>query len=313
MRHDIYYVLENWAPRLTKNEIYQKLIKEIIPVTQTYHVDDIWDGDYLIELLPTDQGKTIRVDSVDAKESKEMEEETKKIEYSCCINGKNDTSYKATTAISEGEGTDLVYSYIEIYNLEKYEYFSTTTVAISKTITGQHILKSIQTEKCIYDRETIESSSELNGNLYNISNVNSYTDYTKELRQAIQEEREKYFTIPDLQLSMDATMDSENSDYYKILCDGHNDFPTEQTQEEIKPLKTLSLDAIIGKVNFRYLFNDIKLTEAWKKKAQEIISGSTSDNIAEMVMATPSYSIDKFIENVAPETKIVKQKNRKDG
>ena len=121
MRHDIYYVLENWAPRLTKNEIYQKLIKEIIPVTQTYHVNDIWSADHLIELLPTDQGKTIRVDSVDAKESKETEEENKKIEYSCCINGKNDTSYKATTAISEGEGTDLVYSYIEIYNLEKYE------------------------------------------------------------------------------------------------------------------------------------------------------------------------------------------------
>ena len=182
MRHDIYYVLENWAPRLTKNEIYQKLIKEIIPATQTYHVNAIWDGDYLIELLPTEQGKTIRVNRVDAKESKETKKRTLKIEYSCCINGENDTSYKATTAISEGEGTDLVYSYIEIYNLEKYEYFSTTTVTIStisKTDHEDYILKGIQTEKCIYDRETIESSSELNGNLYNISNVNSYTDYTK--------------------------------------------------------------------------------------------------------------------------------------
>lgn len=313
MRQDIYYVLENWAPRLAKNKIYQALIKEIIPVTQTYHVNDIWDADHLIELLPTDQGKTIRVDSVDAKESKETEEENKKIEYSCCINGKNDTSYKATAAISEGEGTDLIYSYIEIYNLEKYEYFSTTTVTISKTITGQHILKSIQTERCIYDEETIELSCELNKNLKEISNVNGYTDYTKELRKIIKEIRQKHFFIPDLQLSMDAVMNSENSDYYKILCNGHNDFPTEQTQEEIKPLKTLSLDAIIGKVNFHYLFNDIKLTEAWKKKAQEIISGSTSDNIVEMVMATPSYSIDKFIEKVAPETKIVKQKKRKDG
>lgn len=138
-------------------------------------------------------------------------------------------------------------------------------------------------------------------------------DYTKELRKIIQEIRQKHFFIPDLQLSMDAVMDSENSDYYQILYDGHNDFPTEQMQEEIKPLKTLSLDAIIGKINFHYLFNDIKLTEAWKKKAQEIISGSTSDNIVEMVMAIPSYSIDKFIEKVAPEPKIVKQKNRKDG
>lgn len=193
MRQDIYYVLENWAPRLAKNEIYQKLIKEIIPVTQTYHVHAFWSDDHLIELLPTDQGKTIRVDSVDAKESKETEEDALKIEYSCCINGKNDTSYKATTAISEGEGTDLVYSYIEIYNLEKYEYFSTITATISKTITGQHILKNIQTERCIYDEETIALFCELNRNLKEISNVNGYTDYTKELRKIIQEIRQKHF------------------------------------------------------------------------------------------------------------------------
>ena len=313
MRQDIYYVLENWAPRLTKNEIYKKLIKEIIPVTQTYHVDDIWSDNHLIELLPIDQGKTIRVDSVDTKESKETEERALKIEYSCCINGENDTSYKATTAISEGEGTDLVYSYIEIYNLEKYEYFSTTTVTISKTNNENHILNGIQTEKCIYDKETLEISSELDGKLKEISNVNGYTDYTKELRKIIQEIRQKHFFIPDLQLSMDATKDSENSDYYQILYDGHNIFPTKQTQEEINELTILSLDVIIGRINSLYLFQGGYFTKNCKRRAQKIIPDSTSDNLVEFFMAAPSYGIDEFIEKVSSETKIVKQKNRKDG
>ena len=319
MRHDIYYVLENWAPRLTKNEIYQKLIKGIIPVTQTYHVDDIWSANHLIELLPIDQGKTIRVDSVDTKESKETEEDALKIEYSCCINGENDTSYKATTAISEGEGTDLVYSYIEIYNLEKYEYFSTTTVTIStisKTDNEDYILKGIQTEKCIYDKETLEISSELDGKLKEISNVNGYTDYTKELRKIIQEIRQKHFFIPDLQLSMDAVMDSENSDYYQISYDGHNVFPTKQKQEKINELTNLSilsLDVIIGRINSLYLFQGGYFTEGCKRRVQKTTHDSISDNLVELFMETPSYSIDEFIEKVSPEIKVVKQKNRKDG
>ncbi len=322
MRQDIYYVLENWAPRLTKNEIYKKLIKEIIPVTQTYHVNDIWSADHLIELLPTDQGKTIRVDSVDAKESKETEERALKIEYSCCINGENDTSYKATTAISEGEGTDLVYSYIEIYNLEKYEYFSTTTVTIStisKTDHEDYILKGIQTEKCIYDKETLEISSELNGKLKEISNVNSYTDYTEELRKIIKKIRQKQFFIPDLQLSMDAVMDSENSDYYQMLYDGHNVFPTKQKQEKIDEitnlsnLSLLSLDVIIGRINSLNLFQGGYFTKGWKRHVQKTTPDSISDNLVEFFMETPSYSIDEFIEKVSPEIKVVKQKNRKDG
>ena len=316
MRYDIYYILEHWAPSLTKNKIYQELIKDIIPVTQTYHVDDIWSADHLIELLPIDQGKTIRVDSVDTKESKETEERALKIEYSCCINGENDTSYKATTAISEGEGTDLVYSYIEIYNLEKYEYFSTTTVTIStisKTDHEDYILKGIQTEKCIYDKETLEISSELDGKLKEISNVNGYTDYTKELRKIIQEIRQKHFFIPDLQLSMDATKDSENSDYYQILYDGHNIFPTKQTQEEINELTILSLDVIIGRINSLYLFQGGYFTKNCKRRAQKIIPDSSSDNLVEFFMAAPSYDIDEFIEKVSSEPKIVKQKNRKDG
>lgn len=322
MRHDIYYVLENWAPRLTKNEIYQKLIKEIIPVTQTYHVDDIWSDNHLIELLPIDQGKTIRVDSVDTKESKETKEKALKIEYSCCINGENDTSYKATTAISEGEGTDLVYSYIEIYNLEKYEYFSTTTVTIStisKTDHEDYILKGIQTEKCIYDKETLEISSELNRKLKELSNVNGYTDYTEELRKIIQEIRQKHFFIPDLQLSMDAVMDSENSDYYQISYDGHNVFPTKQKQEKINELTNLSnlsllsLDVIIGRINSLNLFQGGYFTKGWKRHVQKTTPDSISDNLVEFFMAAPSYGIDEFIEKVSPEPKVVKQKNRKDG
>ena len=307
MRYDIYYILEHWAPSLTKNKIYQELIKDIISAKETFRVKDIDNENRYIELNPTEYQKIIRVDVIEQDFEKNEEEQKKKIEYSCFID-KDSSTYTATFAISEDESTDLVCSYIEIYNLEKYEYFSTTTVTISKTDDEDHILKGIQTEKCIYDKETLELSSELNRNLKEISNVNGYTDYTKELREIIKETRQKHFFIPDLQLSMDAVMDSENSDYYQISYDGHNDFPTKQTQEEITPLNDLSLDAIIGRINHHYLFNDGELPKAWKEKAQKIISGSTSDNIAEIVMTAPSYGIDEFIEKVSPETKIVKQK-----
>ena len=307
MRYDIYYILEHWAPSLTKNKIYQELIKDIISAKETFRVKDIDNENRYIELNPTEYQKIIRVDVIEQDFEKNEEEQKKKIEYSCFID-KDSSTYTATFAISEDESTDLVCSYIEIYNLEKYEYFSTTTVTISKTDDEDHILKGIQTEKCIYDKETLELSSELNRNLKEISNVNGYTDYTKELREIIKETRQKHFFIPDLQLSMDAVMDSENSDYYQISYDGHNDFPTKQTQEEITPLNDLSLDAIIGRINHHYLFNDGELPKAWKEKAQKIISGSTSDNIAEIVMTAPSYGIDEFIEKVSPETKIVKKK-----
>ena len=307
MRYDIYYILEHWAPSLTKNKIYQELIKDIISAKETFRVKDIDNENRYIELNPAEYQKIIRVDVIEQDFEKNEEEQKKKIEYSCFID-KDSSTYTATFAISEDESTDLVCSYIEIYNLEKYEYFSTTTVTISKTDDENHILKGIQTEKCIYDKETLELSSELNRNLKEISNVNGYTDYTKELREIIKETRQKHFFIPDLQLSMDAVMDSENSDYYQISYDGHNDFPTKQTQEEITPLNDLSLDAIIGRINHHYLFNDGELPKAWKEKAQKIISGSTSDNIAEIVMTAPSYGIDEFIEKVSPETKIVKQK-----
>ena len=108
-------------------------------------------------------------------------------------------------------------------------------------------------------------------------------------------------------------MNSENSDYYQISYDGHNVFPTKQTQEEINELTILSLDVIIGRINSLYLFQGGYFTKDCRKRAQKIISDSTSDNLVEFFMAAPSYGIDEFIEKVSPEPKVVKQKNRKDG
>ena len=108
-------------------------------------------------------------------------------------------------------------------------------------------------------------------------------------------------------------MDSENSDYYQMLYDGHNVFPTKQTQEEINELTILSLDVIIGRINSLYLFQGGYFTKDCKRRAQKIIPDSSSDNLVEFFMAAPSYDIDEFIEKVSSEPKIVKQKNRKDG
>ena len=144
-------------------------------------------------------------------------------------------------------------------------------------------------------------------------------DYTKELRKIIQEIRQKHFFIPDLQLSMDAVMDSENSDYYQMLYDGHNVFPTKQKQEKIDEitnlsnLSLLSLDVIIGRINSLNLFQGGYFTKGWKRHVQKTTPDSISDNLVEFFMETPSYSIDEFIEKVSPEIKVVKQKNRKDG
>ena len=311
MRYDIYYILEHWAPSLTKNKIYQELIKDIISAKETFRVKDIDNENRYIELNPAEYQKIIRVDVIEQDFEKNEEEQKKKIEYSCFID-KDSSTYTATFAISEDESTDLVCSYIEIDGLENYNYLYTTTVTISKTKDNKYSLKHLQAEKCIYDNETIGLFF-LNTDLRNLSNINNYTNYTKELRRIITGERKKDYIIPDLQLSMDIEIDPENENYYKISYDGHNDFPTKQTQEEITPLNDLSLDAIIGRINHHYLFNDGELPKAWKEKAQKIISGSTSDNIAEIVMTAPSYGTDEFIEKVSPETKIVKQKNRKDG
>ena len=315
MKYDIYYILEKWAPNLAKNEIYQKLIREIIPIDQSYQVNDICSADYLIELSPEDYGKTIRVDNVGVVDSKEvLDEMPKKIEYSCCLSDENNRRYyKACSAISEGKNKDLVYSYIESYNLKKCEYFSTTTVIISKTITNEYLLKSIQLERCIYDAKTIISSNELANCLHILSNVNNCTDYTKELRKIIEDERKRQFTIPDLQLSIDMEIDSDNNDFYQVLYDGHNCFPTIQTHDMIVQFPTLSFDISLDNIgeciNSINLFQDGKLDEVWEKKAHDFVSQNISDNLLILkIDMIPSYSIDKFIEKTLCTEKFVKEK-----
>ena len=70
MKYDIYYILEKWAPDLTKNKIYQKLIKEIIPLEDSYKVSDIDQEEKYIDINPTEDGKTIRVNPIGKDEKR---------------------------------------------------------------------------------------------------------------------------------------------------------------------------------------------------------------------------------------------------
>ena len=130
MRHDIYYVLENWAPSLAKNKIYQALIKDIISAKETFRVKEIDNENTYIDLKHTEYQKVIRVDTIEQDSEKSEEEQKKKIEYGCFVDKENSQTFTATVAISEGEGTDLVYSYIEIYCLENYDYFPAVTTKL---------------------------------------------------------------------------------------------------------------------------------------------------------------------------------------
>src|SRR5699024_527354 len=145
--------------------------------------------------------KVIRVDTIEQDSEKSEEEQKKKIEYDCFVDKENSQTFTATVAISEGEGTDLVYSYIEIYCLENYDYFQAVTATISKIGNSNYILKNIQAEKCVYDFYAVETIQELKEGLDNLISVNYYTDFAKELKNIITEGKEKNYIIPDLHLS----------------------------------------------------------------------------------------------------------------
>ena len=311
MRHDIYYVLENWAPSLAKSKIYQALIKDIISAKETFRVKEIDNENTYIDLKHTEYQKVIRVDTIEQDSEKSEEEQKKKIEYGCFVDKENSQTFTATVAISEGEGTDLVYSYIEIYCLETYDYFQAVTATISKIGNSNYILKNIQAEKCVYDFYAVATIQELKEGLDNLISVNYYTDFAKELKNIITEGKEKNYIIPDLHLSADIEVDSKNNSEYKISFNGHNDFPSKQLQCEVKPLAELSLDAIEKAIND--LSDNAELKEAWNEKIRRVIFFPTSNNNKEIDITEMSYDIDKFIEKVSSEPKIVKQKNRKDG
>ena len=61
------------------------------------------------------------------------------------------------------------------------------------------------------------------------------------------------------------------------------------------------------------LSDNAELKEAWNEKIRRGIFFPTSNNNKEIDITEMSYDIDKFIEKVSSEPKIVKQKNRKDG
>ena len=62
-----------------------------------------------------------------------------------------------------------------------------------------------------------------------------------------------------------------------------------------------------------HLSDNAELKEAWNEKIRRGIFFPTSNNNKEIDITEMSYDIDKFIEKVSSEPKIVKQKNRKDG
>lgn len=304
MKYDIYYILEKWAPDLTKNKIYQKLIKEIIPLEDSYKVSDTDQEEKYIDINPTEDGKTIRVNPI-GKDKK------KKVEYSCNIDEGYDVLSSAIITLSEGENADLIYSYIEIYCLEDYNYIQTTTATISETEDNNYILKSIQTEKCIYDKDTIETFIEPKEGIDSILSVNNYADYTNELRRIIREGKEKRFIIPDLQLSIDIKINPENKKEYSISFDGHQNLPNNQAQCEVTPLKELSQKSI--EETIRHLTDNSEIKEAWEEEVKNRVEALTSNNDKEINITEPSYNIDAFIAKTTTDSQVIKQKNRKDG
>ena len=98
MRHDIYYVLENWAPSLAKNKIYQALIKDIISAKETFRVKEIDNENTYIDLKHTEYQKVIRVDTIEQDSEKSEEEQKKKIEYGCFVDKENSQTFTATVA-----------------------------------------------------------------------------------------------------------------------------------------------------------------------------------------------------------------------
>ena len=304
MKYDIYYILEKWAPDLTKNKIYQKLIKEIIPLEDSYKVSDTDQEEKYIDINPTEDGKTIRVNPIG-------KDEKKKVEYSCNIDEGYDVLSSAIITLSEGENADLIYSYIEIYCSEDYNYIQTTTATISETEDNNYILKSIQTEKCIYDKDTIETFIEPKEGIDSILSVNNYADYTNELRRIIREGKEKSFIIPDLQLSIDIKINPENKKEYSISFDGHQNLPNKQAQCEVTPLKELSQKSI--EETIRHLTDNSEIKEAWEEEVKNRVEALTSNNDKEINITEPSYNIDAFIAKTTTDSQVIKQKNRKDG
>jgi len=305
MRYNIYYILEKWAPNLTKNPIYQKLIKELIPTDTTYEIAEPQDDIRYMELEPKEYGKTIVVDNISTTPEETQHD---KIEYSCYYED-DDTQFTSNIAISETDNGDLIYSCIEGYNQEEYQYQQAMTIRISYR-DEKYILSDISIEKCLYDADTLNQLDDLKKELEdNLISRNNHQDYVKALKEIIKETKEKHYVIPELELSITAYEQTPEFPYQIIVGDGiETTYP--KTKFKSSPLDKISLEDISTEVNDLYnCMSDI--IEPWQEKLKNMISLPKNSQGEEIDITRESFSIAEYISKTSNQESAAKTKVRK--
>lgn len=298
MRYDIYYILDKWAPNLSKSRVYQQMVRDIISDELTYEIREIDEDEMYIELYPEDQAKIIVVDSSEGKE---------KVEYSCIIKDRDSYDYQATVAISEGKDPEsLVYSYIEMFFGEKLDYFQTTTFTFFEdSHLDTYDIQNIKIEKCCYDHEAGEKSTELKCKLNDLSARNEIFDYAETLREINREIKEQEYIIPDLKLSISAFPTDDAEQDLQLFVTGdiagisfHN--------YKVASNVSLSQEFIAEEVAMLYDFLG-STYEDWRDKIDEVLTIENS-LLSKMNFSVDSFSIEKFIDKVSLEPQIIKRK-----
>lgn len=306
MRYDIYHILEKWAPNLTKNPIYQKLIKELIPTDTTYEIAELQDDIRYMELEPKEYGKTIVEDNITTTTEETQHD---KIEYGCCHYEGNDTQFTSSIAISETDNGDLIYSCLEGCNQEKYQYQQALTIKISYR-DEKYILRDISIEKCLYDADTLNQLDDLKKELEdNLISRNNHQDYVKALKEIIKETKEKHYVIPELELSITAYEQTPEFPYLIIVGDGiETTYP--KTKFKPSPLDKISPEDISTEVND--LYNCISdIIEPWQEKLKNMISLPKNSQGEEIDITRESFSIDEYISKTSDKKLQQKKKLRK--
>ena len=306
MRYDIYHILEKWAPNLTKNPIYQKLIKELIPTDTTYEIAELQDDIRYMELEPKEYGKTIVEDNITTTTEETQHD---KIEYDCCHYEGNDTQFTSSIAISETDNGDLIYSCLEGCNQEKYQYQQALTIRISYR-DEKYILRDITIEKCLYDVDTLKQLDDLKKELEdNLISRNNRQDYVKTLKEIIKKTKEKHYVIPELELSIAAYEQTQEFPYLIIVGDGiETTYP--KTKFKPSPLDKISTEDISAEVNDLYnCMSDI--IEPWQEKLKAMISLPKNSQGEEIDITRESFSIDEYISKTSDKKLQQKKKLRK--
>ena len=300
MRYDIYYILDKWAPNLSKSRVYQQMVRDIISDELTYEIREIDEDEMYIALYPEDQAKIIVVDSSEGKE---------KVEYSCIIKDRDSYDYQATVAISEGEEPgSLVYSYIEMFFGEKEDYFQATTFTfLENPHSDDYVIQTIQIEKDCYDHEAEEQSAELKIELNDLSGRNEIFDYVDALRRIKQEIREKDYIIPDLQLTISFLPTNDESDQHmQLFVTGDIDCAPFYDYQTPQPVSSFQ-ESIVNESTMLYNFLGSRYTD-WQNKLNKVLNLENS-LLNKRNFSMDSYNVEKFIDKVALEPQIIKQKH----